>query len=282
MTAHEIARDSAPTASTVVSADGSTIALHRTGSGPVVVLVDPAMATHKDSSKLAAVLAGRFTAVSFDRRGRGGSTDASPESADPQREIEDIEAVIGASGGSAVLVGSSSGAALVLEAATRLGDRVTGVLLYEPPYIVDGSRPPVAADLPARIAADVARGDRSAAASAFFKEAVGIPGWMLGIMRILPMWRSAKAIAPTVRYDFAVLDGTQRGEPLPAGRWAAMQAPGIVMVGSKSELFFHTAAQALAEAVPSLRYEALEGGHHGSPQMAPAGIARRITEVFGS
>jgi pimeloyl-ACP methyl ester carboxylesterase len=274
------AQAKAQAASTVVSADGSTIVVYRAGSGSAVVLVDPAMSAHDGSRKLSAALAGRFTAISYDRRGRGGSTDASPDTADPRREIEDIEAVIRSAGGSAVLFGSSSGAALALEAATALGDMVEGVALYEPPYIVDDSRAPVAADLPARIAADLAAGDRSAAAQAFFREAVGVPGWMVGIMRLLPMWRSAKAIAPTVRYDFAVLEGTQRGVPLPAGRWAAMRARGVVMVGSKSEPFFHTGAQALANAVPSLRYETLEGGHHGSPQMSPAGIADRIIAEF--
>jgi pimeloyl-ACP methyl ester carboxylesterase len=269
-----------PAASTIVSADGSTIAVYRVGSGPVVVLVDPAMTAHDSSRKLAAALAGEFTVISYDRRGRGGSTDASPDTADARREIEDIEAVVRAFGGSAVLFGSSSGAALALEAATALGDEVRGILLYEPPYIVDDSRAPVAPDLPARIATELANGHRSAAAQAFFREAVGIPGWMVGVMRLLPMWRSAKAIVPTVRYDFAVLEGTQRGEQLPAERWAAMRAKGVVMVGSKSEPFFHTGAQALANAVPSLRYEALEGGHHGSPQMSPAGIADRIIEEF--
>lgn len=275
------AQATTPTALTVTSADGSTIAVYRAGSGPVLVLVDPAMSAHDGSRKLSAALAGRFTAISYDRRGRGGSTDASPDTADPRREIEDIEAVIQAVGGSAVLFGSSSGAALALEAATALGNVVEGVLLYEPPYIVDDTRAPVAPDLPARIAADLVAGRRSAAAQAFFKEAVGVPGWIVGIMRLLPMWRSAKAIAPTLRYDFAVLEGTQRGEPLPAGRWAAMRARGIVIVGSKSEPFFHTGAQALASAVPSLRYETLEGGHHGSPQMSPAGIADRIIGEFG-
>ena len=94
------------------------------------------------------------------------------------------------------------------------------------------------------------------------------------------MWKDAKAIAPTLRYDFAVLAGTQLGEPLPADRWAGVTAPGLVMVGSKSEPFFHAGARALAEAVPTIRYEELTGGHHGSPQMDPGGLAARIIERF--
>ena len=66
------------------------------------------------------------------------------------------------------------------------------------------------------------------------------------------MWRHAKAIAHTLRFDFAVLDGTQQGRPLPVERWSGLTAPTIVMVGAKSEPFFHRSAQALADALPTV------------------------------
>jgi hypothetical protein len=271
------------TVRTVTSTDGTTIATEAFGAGPALVIVDPAMSTRNESRKLANALAGTFTAITYDRRGRGESDDRNADSAEVQHEVEDLAAVIAAYGGTARLFGSSSGAALALEAATRLGsERVTGVVLYEPPFIVDGSRPPLEPGLPARVAASVAAGERSSAVRAFFVEAVGVPAFMVGIMRLLPMWSRAKAIVPTTRYDFAVLAGTQDGRPLPAGRWAAMVAPGLVLVGSKSEPFFHAGARALASEVPSIRYEALDGGHHGSPQMSPDGIAERIIRQFGA
>lgn len=265
---------------TILSSDGTRIAVHRAGSGPAIVLIDPALSTHTGSAKLSAALADRFSVISYDRRGRGGSGDEQPDASDPAREVEDIAAVIEASGGRALLFGTSSGAALALEAAARLGDRVTGVVAYEPPFIFDDSRPPLAPDLPARVAASVAAGDRSAAAKAFFIEAIGIPPFGVAIMRLLPLWRRAKALTHTLRYDFAVLDGLQAGHPLPAERWAGLTAPTIVMVGSKSEAFFHHTAKALAAALPTVDYESLEGAHHGSPEMSPSGIAARITELF--
>ncbi|WP_127476876.1 alpha/beta fold hydrolase [Microbacterium sulfonylureivorans] len=268
------------TPSTVRSADGTRIATHRAGSGPVIVLIDPALSTHKGSRKLSAALADRFSVVSYDRRGRGASGDEQPDAADPAREVDDIAAVIEASGGQALLFGTSSGAALALEAAARLGDRVTGVVAYEPPFICDDSRPPLAPDLPARVAASVAAGDRSGAAKAFFTEAIGVPAFGVAIMRLLPLWRDAKALTHTLRYDFAVLDGLQAGHPLPAQRWAGLTAPTTVMVGSKSEAFFHRSAQAFAAAVPAAEYESLDGAHHGSPEMSPAGIAARIKTLF--
>ena len=109
-----------------------------------------------------------------------------------------------------------------------------------------------------------------------------MPRFAVAIMRMLPLWRHAKAIAHTLRYDFAVLEGTQQGEPLPVERWAGLTAPTIVMVGSKSEAFFHHTAKALAEALPTVEYESLEGAHHGSPEMSPDRIAARIIERFGA
>ena len=97
------------TATTVRSADGTTIAAYRTGAGPAIVLIDPALSTHKGSAKLAAALAEHFSVVSYDRRGRGGSGDEHPESADPDREVDDISALIDTAGGRAILFGTSPG-----------------------------------------------------------------------------------------------------------------------------------------------------------------------------
>jgi pimeloyl-ACP methyl ester carboxylesterase len=264
----------------VRSADGTRIAYFRRGAGTAIILIDPALSTHKGSTKLSAALAPRFTTISYDRRGRGASGDEQPNTAEPAREVEDIAALIDAAGGRPVLFGSSSGAALALEAAARLGDRVSGVVLYEPPFICDDSRPPLAPDLAARIAASVAQGDRSAAARAFFTEAIGMPAAAVGVMRVLPLWREAKTLTPTLRYDFAALKGLQDGRPLPAERWTGLTAPTLVLVGSKSPAFLHTAGAALADALPTVEYESLEGAHHGSPQLSPASIAARITDRF--
>ena len=266
----------------VQSADGTRIALYRAGSGPAVILIDPALSTHTGSTKLTAALAPRFSVFSYDRRGRGASGDEQPDAADPAREVEDIAALIDTAGGRATLFGSSSGAALAIEAAARLGDRVSGVVAYEPPFICDDSRPPLAADLSARIAASVAAGDHSGAATSFFTEAIGMPRVAVAVMRVLPLWRDAKALTPTLRYDFAVLAGTQSGAPLPVERWSGLSAPTLVLVGSKSPPFFHSAGRALAAALPTVAYQSLEGAHHGSPQMSPGAIAERIIARFAT
>jgi len=79
-------------AATVKSKDGTKIAYEKVGTGPVVILVLGALNSRKSGASLAKLLASRFTVISYDRRGRGGSTDTAPYA--PQREVEDVAALI--------------------------------------------------------------------------------------------------------------------------------------------------------------------------------------------
>jgi len=264
---------------TVTSKDGTTIAFEQLGSGPAILLVGTALSDHTDAAKLAKFLARKFTVVNYDRRGRGNSADTPPYAV--EREVEDIEALIDAAGGSAFLFGSSSGAVLALEAGSRLGTKVNGLFLYEPPFIVDDSRPPMPDDLVGQIDGLVAANRRSDAVRLFFTKGMGIPVIFVTMMRLLmPGWSKAAGMAHTLRYDFAVMAGTQSGKPLPAGRWAATQAPTLVVVGSKSEAFFHNGAKALNGLLPHTQYRALEGQDHGAVQMAPNATATAVEEFF--
>src|SRR5439155_9994828 len=112
---------------TITSKDGTTIAFDQSGEGPALILVGGALeqrALDTETAKLAALplLARNFTVFHYDRRGRGESTDTQPYAV--EREIEDIDALIDEAGGSAFLFGISSGAALAMEAAIKLGGKV--------------------------------------------------------------------------------------------------------------------------------------------------------------
>ena len=106
---------------TVTSKDGTLIAFEQTGVGPVVIVVTGALADRTGTRPLARHLVEHFTVINYDRRGRGTSTDAQPYAV--AREVEDIEALIDATGGSAFVFGVSSGAVLALEAASELGGK---------------------------------------------------------------------------------------------------------------------------------------------------------------
>ena len=103
--------------SQAISKDGTAIDYERAGQGPALILVDGAMCSRDfgPTPKLLPLLAPHFTVYVYDRRGRGKSADTPPYS--PQREVEDIAALIEHAGGRASLAGLSSGGALALEAA---------------------------------------------------------------------------------------------------------------------------------------------------------------------
>ena len=113
----------------VRSADGTTIAYDQMGNGPAVILVDGALGYRAFGfmAQLANELSPHFTVISYDRRGRGESTDTQPFAL--EREIEDIDALI-----------DEAGAALALEAIIKLSHKVKKLALYEAPYDSDDAR----------------------------------------------------------------------------------------------------------------------------------------------
>src|SRR5579864_7169193 len=120
--------------STVTSKDGTRIAYDKIGHGPAVILVAGALCSRSfwSGPELAKLLARSFTVYNYDRRGRGDSGDTKPYAI--AREVEDIEALIVAAGGSACLYGISSGACLALEATLSLSGKVKKLAMYEAPY----------------------------------------------------------------------------------------------------------------------------------------------------
>jgi pimeloyl-ACP methyl ester carboxylesterase len=97
--------------SSIVSRDGTRIAFERIGAGPALILVDGALCSRRfgPMPKLAPLLAQKFSVYIYDRRGRGESGDVKPYS--PEREVEDLGALLKQAGGTAFVAGLSSGAA---------------------------------------------------------------------------------------------------------------------------------------------------------------------------
>jgi pimeloyl-ACP methyl ester carboxylesterase len=245
---------------TVRSHDGTRIAIDRVGAGPAVVLVDGALCHRKmgPMGPLATALAPHFTVYTYDRRGRGESSQTEPYAI--EREVEDLHAVITAAGGSALVCGISSGAVLALEAAQR-GVPMRRLALYEAPFIVDDTRTPLPADYLARLTDMIAR-DRRGEAVKYFMAAVQVPKVFVWLMSVLPSWKGLKATAPTLVHDLTLLDGLQRGRPLPAQRWSAVRVPTLVMDGGKSPAWMRNAQRALAAAVPGAVSRTLPGQTH--------------------
>lgn len=245
---------------TVVSKDGTRIAFDREGSGPPLILVDGAMCYRASGPMpaIAKLLTPHFTVFTYDRRGRGESTNVEPYAV--TREVEDLQALIAEAGGSACVCGLSSGAALALEAAHQ-GTPITRLALFEAPFFVDDSRPALPADFVPRLDQAVANNQRGEAVRMFMK-LVGVPAFFVALMRWMPAWRKLTAIAHTLPYDMQIVSEHQWGKPLRRQRWSGATMPAVVIDGGKSPVWMRNAARELAGVLPNARYETLPGQTH--------------------
>jgi pimeloyl-ACP methyl ester carboxylesterase len=245
---------------TVTSSDGTRLALETSGDGPPLIIVDGALASREvgPSRKLATELSRQFTIYRYDRRGRGQSSDAPSYSV--QREIEDIHALIEHAGGTASLVGISSGGVLALDAASH-GLAVTKLVVYEAPFIVDDSRAPFPPDYKQQLER-LLSAEQVGGAVKLFMGQVGLPRLLIAAMPLFPGWQRLKAAAPTLAYDAAIMGATQRGGPLPTDRWSAVEMPTLVADGAKSAGWLHRASDALAEVLPNATRRTVSGANH--------------------
>ncbi len=248
----------------VTSRDGTAIAYDKDGKGPALVIVDGALTTRRSDNKseLVRLLAPRLTVLTYDRRGRGDSGDTRPYSV--AREIEDVAAVIGEAGGSAVLYGHSSGACLALEAALALGTgQVTGLAMYEAPYDDEPTVRPAWHAYLAEMQAALEDG-RPGDAAALFMTFVGTPADQVDGMRQAPFWPGVEAVAPTLAYDHAGLMGTDRS--VPAERARHVRVPTLVLHGGDGAPFMARSAATLQQVIPGAELGTLPGeGHNVSP-----------------
>lgn len=230
----------------VTSADGTRIAMHRTGAGPAVVIVNGAFSTARDAGEIASTLAtSGFTALTYDRRARGDSDDARPHGApvDPLREIDDLAAVVDASGGPAAVLGHSSGAVLALVAASR-GVPVRHLFLSEPPFRfgVDDAAP----DLPDRVQALVDAERAGDAVVLFQREGVGLPDAMIEQIRQSPIFDALRLLAQSTVYDATLT----RDVSTPTPDMLAVDRPVTILCGEQTFPMLRTAAEKLAAAMP--------------------------------
>jgi pimeloyl-ACP methyl ester carboxylesterase len=250
---------------TVTSRDGTSIAFDRLGSGPAVVLVSGGSTDRGANAPLAESLANDFTVLNYDRRGRGPSGDTPPYAV--EREVEDIQAVLAAAGDGASLYGTSSGAALALEAAAS-GVPIAKLALWEPPFIQDETaRPP--ADQVERYEAMLAEDRRADMVEFFMREVVRMPPEFVDEARSAPFWAATEAIAHTLAYDARIMGDYS----IPIDRAVRVRVPTLILVGGASFPFMRETAESLVAALPHGEMRVLEGQTHDvAPEIMAAAL----------
>jgi pimeloyl-ACP methyl ester carboxylesterase len=208
------------------------IAFTAWGEGEPLIIIDGATAypaINPTNEEIGRLLSDTFRTYAYDRRGRGQSTDTAPYAV--EREIEDLAALIEVAGAPATVFGWSSGAVLALDAAVA-GLPITRLALFEPPFVVDNSRPPLPVDYVERLDAAVADGRPGDAAELFLTAAAGMPQEVVAGVRQSEFWPVIEAVAPTIAYDGRIMGTTMSGAPLPRDRWAAVAVPTLVLYGT--------------------------------------------------
>ena len=244
-----------PRTETVVSADGTPIVVEVYGDrGPAIVLIGGALNDRRAFIPLAKRLASGCTVATYDRRGRGDSGEVLPWAI--ERELEDLAAVVDVVGGSAYALGVSSGAVFAGEAVAR-GLPIRGLVLIEPPFILDDTRT-VPTDMATRLRQLVEQDRYGDATELFLVTAVEMPAEVVAPMRTAPLWKDLEALAPTLEYDALIM-----GDFTIPAHWAtAITVPTLVIDGGESRAWRRNTAQIVADLLPNGRRLTMDGHPH--------------------
>jgi pimeloyl-ACP methyl ester carboxylesterase len=255
----------------VTSSDGTSIGYLRQGEGPGVVLIQGAMADVHAYSVLAGVLASSCTVLSAERRGRGLSPREYSPDHDIARDVEDVDAIMAATGATGVF-GLSSGAMIALESARTL-PRVERVAVYEPPLYDEG----ISHDGVRRLNAEIERGELGAALLDSLETAGTAPAFLRKVPR--PVARvlarivlaaqgrgagpasSLRQLLPGIRYDFSdveQMDGRM-------GTLEGITVPVLLLSGTASPPFLQQSVRTLLDVVPDGRHVEFDGLGHDGP-----------------
>lgn len=260
------------------SKDGTKIAYSKTGNGKPLILVDGAFCHRKfgANEKLPQHLSDNFTVYSYDRRGRSESGNTLPYS--PQKEYEDLQAVINEAGGNAYVYGISSGAALALEAANA-GVKMEKLALYEAPYITDDSRSPFPENYLKSLTEFAEQGENAKAVKYFMRTGIGVPAFVVWMMQLMPAWKQMKQLAHTLPYDTEILGDTGSGKPFNKEKWSNVTMPTLVLSGNKSAKWSQNSMQHLATVLPNAKHHTLKGQSH---IVNPKVLAQELILFFNS
>jgi pimeloyl-ACP methyl ester carboxylesterase len=255
---------------TVASADGTPLAVWKSGEGPPLVLVHGATADHTRWAPPLPALEEHFTVYNFDRRGRGESGDAADYAL--EREFEDVVAVVESAGTEVNLLGHSHGGVCALEAAL-LTDRIRKLVLYEPPMGFLATPPEVVQELEALLQA----GKRDELLVLFMREVAGLPPEQIEALRALPAWQARIAAADTIPREERV----NREYAWDPDRFRDLPVPTMYLLGGDSPEQFSLAGEAVEKALPDCRLVVMPGQRHAAIDTATELFVSEVLSFLG-
>ncbi|TGK79168.1 alpha/beta hydrolase [Leptospira noumeaensis] len=242
--------------SKVISRDGTTIAYDKIGSGPPLIFVTGAICHRKFQPIIddAKTLSQNFTVYNYDRRGRGDSGDKEIYSV--QSEVEDIEALINAAGGSAYIYGHSSGAVLAMETALALPNKVKKVYIYDPPY-VSNEKEHNEYQLTKEKIKNLLSEKKYSKAIDEFLVSIGMPKIFTYVLPLTPGWDRTVQLAPTLIYDITLTENLP-----PIERLSKIKVPIYIAYGEESPEEINRVTNILAKNIQgSILQEILKQDH---------------------
>jgi pimeloyl-ACP methyl ester carboxylesterase len=276
----------------VTSKDGTVIGYRQFGRGPGLVLVQGTMGTAHNFLQLAQALSEAFTVYTPDRRGRGMSRPGKQEY-NIQKEVEDLEAVLAATGAHFVF-GLSSGAIISLQAALSLPS-IQKLAIFEPPLFINGSAPTALIE---RYEKEMSQGKVAAALITGMKAGQfgppifnAMPRWLLEFLTTMLMrseerngskgYVPMRQLASTLHYDFQIIQEMSAS----LKQFAEVHTPVLMLGGSKSPTYLKAISDALEKVLPNVSRVELSGLDHSAAWNSdrggqPEAVAKELRRFF--
>lgn len=255
------------TPGSTIAADGTRLGWLSVGEGPGLVIVHGAMQSARSQLDLARLLAGSRRVHLVDRRGRGLSGPIGAAGPYTGKEVDDLAAVLSATGARDIL-GVSSGALIALRAGLVVPS-IDRIIAFEPPLSIDHS---VRLDLLDRFLAELTAGDRpNALVSAMLAAEMGPPPLLKlprAVLRMMtrPMLNGATKpgdvpisdLVTALRVDMRIV--AENAERLQD--FAEVRNRTLLLDGTKTRPYLRTATAGLAATIPNSRRISLDGTNH--------------------
>jgi pimeloyl-ACP methyl ester carboxylesterase len=260
----------------VRAADGIDVVVVEEGSGRPVIVLHGGSSDESPWASVAAALAPSFRVLRVRRRVYRLDLPSDPATTFAE-QVDDVLAVAYALDESSVLVGHSSGAILALETIVRDPAPFSGLVVYEPPLVIDG--PVGGPDGLRRARAAQAAGDLGAAMAIFVEQMVGIPHEAAqGVKAAVAQSPAFAAMVPRQLDDTDAVD--RLGPRLAA--YARISLPVLMLNGDQSPAHLSRRTAALAGVLARGRRMTLAGQGHGAHQGDPAALASAIAAFVDS